>query len=260
MALGTLVGMELYVVIPRGAFVVGGVLPLLGMGVIVAWQPVFPPNPATASRRAPFCFGRNLLSFGSAWSQGFLEGGMVGLLPIYLLHVGMSTSGASHLMSGLMVGVIVAQVPVAWLADRYGRVALLVACNVVTLVGLTALVLPAGIVWLALCLFVVGACSGAFYPLGLALLGDRVPSSGLARANACYLAVNSLGSLTGPALAGAAMDQFGRPALFATGAATVGLVFAGWLVLDFGLRIFKPKAVPCAEPTASEAIPCTSAL
>jgi MFS family permease len=247
MALGTLLGMQLYTEFPLTAFVLGGVVPLLGMAVTLGWRPTFPPTQETQRHPSPFSIGRNFLSFGSTWSQGFLEGGMVGLLPLYLLYVGMSHSGASNLMSGLMVGVIVAQVPVAWLADRFGRVAVLVACNVITLIGLAGVLLPGGIAWLALCLLVVGACSGAFYPLGLALLGDRIPSSGLARANAWYLAVNSLGSLVGPALAGAAMDQCGRPALFTTGAATVGLVFALWLVLEIALRIFQPKAVPCAD-------------
>jgi MFS family permease len=171
---------------------------------------------------------------------------MVGLLPLYLLSVGLSTGDASALMSGLMIGVILAQVPVAWLADRFGRVSVLAVCNVVTLLGLGGLLVPGGTLWLASCLFVVGACSGAFYPLGLALLGERIGSSGLARANAYYLAINSLGSLAGPAIAGAAMDCFGRPALFMTGAATVGLVFAAWLALQIRSRTSRPMTAPLA--------------
>jgi len=68
---------------------------------------------------------------------------------------------------------------------------------------------------------VVGACCGALYPLGLALLGERVPASGLARANAWYLACNCAGSLTGPIVIGLAIDRYGLAAQFAVGAAAV---------------------------------------
>src|SRR5207249_9497035 len=125
-----------------------------------------------------------------------------------------SEAAASWLMSGLMIGIIVAQVPVAWLADRLGRTAVLVGCNVVALFGMTCLMFPTGTGWMALWLFAVGACSGAFYPLGLALLGERVPPGGMARANACYLAINCGGSMTGPVIAGAMMEWFGNRAMF----------------------------------------------
>src|SRR5262249_3573486 len=140
------------------------------------------------------------------------------------------------LLGGLMIGVILAQAPVAWLADRLGRTAVLVGCNVVALLGIGCLMLPLGHVWMALWLFAVGACSGAFYPLGLALLGGRTPPAGLARASAWYLAINCVGSMVGPVIAGAVMDWFGRGAMFAAGAAAVGGVLAVWLALGPGRR------------------------
>src|SRR5262249_34478440 len=84
---------------------------------------------------------------------------------------------------------------------------------------------------IAALLFAAGACSGAFYPLGLALLGERLPASDLARANAWYLAINCAGSLCGPVLAGTAMDWFGQEALFPAALIAVLLVVAAWAVL-----------------------------
>jgi MFS family permease len=228
MALGTLVGLQLYPLLPRVAFLLGGAAALLGGGVVLGWRPAFPADAEGAQGRTPLELGRNFLSFGSAWSQGFLEGGMVALLPIYLLSTGLSEGAVSWLMSGLMVGVILAQVPVAWLADRLGRLAVLAGCNAVALGGIACLTIPAGTAWLALWLFAVGACSGAFYPLGLALLGERLPPAGLARANAWFLAINCAGSVTGPAAVGYVMDRFGRGAMFLAGGAAVGLVLIGW--------------------------------
>ena len=228
MALGTLVGLQLYPLAPRVAFLLGGAAALLGGVVVMVWKPTFPADAEKGYGRAPLDFGRNFLGFGSAWSQGFLEGGMVALLPIYLLSTGLSEGAVSWLMSGLMVGVILAQVPLAWLADRLGRLAVLAGCNAVALGGIACLMVPAGTAWLALWLFAVGACSGAFYPLGLALLGERLPPAGLARANAWFLAINCAGSVTGPAVVGHVMDLFGRGAMFLAGGGAVGLVLAGW--------------------------------
>jgi len=228
MALGTYVGLTLDVHSPRLAFGVGGAVTLLcGTGVLpwLAW----PGDLAEESHgRTPLGLGRNFLSFGSAWAQGFLEGCMVALLPVYLLAVGYSEQYVGWLMGGLMVGVILFQVPVAWLADRLGRTAVLAGCYAAVIAGLGWLPFRHGPVDLPVALFLVGACSGAFYPLGLAVLGERLPSAGLARASAWYLAINCLGSVTGPVVAGAAMDCFGRHALFLTGAVVVSLVLAAW--------------------------------
>jgi MFS family permease len=234
MALGTLVGLQLYPVAPRTAFVLGGASALLGTLVVTLWRPELASAAEGKHAATPLEFERNYLSFGSAWSQGFLEGGMVGLLSIYLLAGGLNEAATSWLMSGLMIGVILAQVPVAWLADRLGRSQVLLACNIVALAGIGCLLVPGSFAWLAFWLFVVGASSGAFYPLGLALLGERLPASGLARANAWYLGINCLGSLTGPVVAGVAMDWFGRGALFLAGGGAVLLVLATWLVLRIG--------------------------
>jgi MFS family permease len=64
----------------------------------------------------------------------------------------------------------------------------------------------------------------------LAVLGERVPPSAMGRANAWYLASNCAGSLMGPVLAGAAMDLFGRRALFAAAAVAVVGVIGVWLL------------------------------
>src|SRR5262249_15310175 len=81
---------------------------------------------------------------------------------------------------------------------------------------------------LSACLFMVGFCCGALYPLGLALLGDRVPSAGMARANACYLACNCAGSLCGPVLFGITIDLFGQPSQFLVGGGAVAAVLGLW--------------------------------
>jgi MFS family permease len=223
-ALGNLVGLQLYSEWRRLAFGLGGTAGLVAGVIVLGWLS-WPAEPHEERRsRAPLAPVRNFLGFGSAWSQGFLEGGMVAFLTLYLLFLGLSDVRVSWLTSGLMIAVILFQVPVAWLADRLGRSRVLLGCYAVTALGLALLPFCADSGWLVLWLFLVGACSGAFYPLGLALLGDRLPETALARAGAWYLGINCLGSLTGPVIMGRVMDHFGERAMFVVGGAAVVLI------------------------------------
>jgi MFS family permease len=252
-ALGNLVGLQMYQGAARGAFALGGAVSVAAGLVIALWMPPLAEVAEEQHGRQPLPLAPTFLSWGSAWSQGFLEGGMVALLPVYLLFLGMSDVGVSWLTSGIMIGVILFQVPVAWLADRVGRSAMLVGCYLVVATGLALLPfcsnftwsLQAGPPWLAVWLLLVGACSGAFYPLGLALLGSRIPPSGLARASALYLGINCVGSLTGPVVTGVVMDRFGDRAMFLAGEAAVLLVLFTWVGLR--LRARRQATVPRGE-------------
>jgi MFS family permease len=177
--------------------------------------------------------GRHVLCFGTAWFQGFLEGGMLAFLSLYLISLGMSADLAGGLMSVTLVGVILFQVPVAWLADRFGRLLVLLACYSVVGCGLVLVPLCQASVWLGLCLFFLGACSGALYPLALALLGERTPREGLARAYSIFMAMECVGSQFGATAMGQARDWWGEGSMFATGLAALVLVLASWLVVQW---------------------------
>lgn len=211
------------------AFFVGAVFPLLA-GLIAettlareAWDDA----PAAA---APIAWRKHVLSFGTAWGQGFLEGGMLAFLSLYLVSRGLSTSAAGVLMGLAMVGVIAFQVPVAWVADRFGRRPTLLACYGVALAGLLAVPWCESPAWLGVWLFLFGACAGAMYPLGLSLLDDSVPASHLARAYAWYMTMECIGSQMGAAAMGRARDAWGPASMFFVAAAGLLGVLAVWSV------------------------------
>ena len=156
---------------------------------------------------------------------------MVTFLPLHLLAVGYTEAQVSGLMAVLFLGVVLFQTPSAHLADRFGRLRMLLIFHGVLLLGLCCLPFCTGPLTVGPWLFVVGGCCAAVYPLGLALLGERTPPAALAPANAWYLACNCAGSLTGPVLMGAAIDLTGaHVALFGAGAAAVALVLMVWVV------------------------------
>jgi MFS family permease len=246
--LGSVVGLPLYPYLPRVAFALGGLVTLLA--VAFAWKSVPTQDgheeiaPDSSQPRAPgsSALGPSarlhppiaVLGLGTAWVQGFLEGGTITFLSIYLLSLGYAEAGVSTLMGGLFAGVILAQLPLAKLADRVGRLRVLLLCHALLLAGLLLVPRTRPPVILGSWLFVLGACCGALYPLGLALLGERVRSDGLATANAWYLASNCAGSLSGPILLGLAIDAFGLRALFVVGASAVVAVIAAWMSLTGG--------------------------
>jgi MFS family permease len=225
---GTGLGLQYYSAVPYLVFALAGIPALAAGGVIVLCPGAFVPPPQETGDCPELAVRRNVLTFGSAWAQGFLEGGMVGHLAVYLLFLGMSEGATSWVVSGIMIGIIVSQVPVAAMADRFGRTATLLACYGATLIALMIMPFCGPSAWLVTALLVAGACSTAFYPLGVTLLGERLPPTALARGNARFLAFNCLGSLIGPAVAGAAMDLFGKPALFVSGQGAVLLILGTW--------------------------------
>ncbi|HEY7307773.1 MAG TPA: MFS transporter [Gemmataceae bacterium] len=227
-ALGSLVGLPLYPLNPRFPFALGGAVTLAS--ALLAWLgwPVDGPALEKTAGDSSLSLRKNSLSYGTAWVQGFLEGGLITFLSIYLLGLDYTEGAVSLLIGGLFAGVILCQVPVAWLADRLGRLRVLLGCHSLLLAALLFLRWCPGTASLSVCLFLLGTCCGALYPLGLALLGDRVPAAGLARANACYLASNCAGSLCGPVLFGLVIDVFGLSAQFFVGVLSVALVVGVW--------------------------------
>jgi MFS family permease len=186
------------------------------------------PSVATTADAPPLAWAARHLSYGTAWSQGFLEGGMLAFLSLYLLSRGLSADTAGGLMGATMIGVILFQVPVAWLADRLGRLPVLLACYAVVLAGLLLVPWCQDTGLLTALLFLFGACCGAMYPLGLALLGDHGSEHALSRSYACYLAMECVGSQMGAAAMGRARDVWGEWAMFPVGAAAVGGVLLSW--------------------------------
>jgi MFS family permease len=230
-ALGSVVGLPLFPHAPKGAFALGGLVTLLAISFAWFAMPSRPIRESETGDESPFPLRAGLLSLGTAWAQGFLEGGTITFLSIYLLSLGYSEAGVGSLMGGLFAGVILAQLPLAALADRLGRLRVLLLCHAIVLTGLVCVPFVQAASLLGGWLFLLGCSCGALYPLGLALLGERIPPSGLAKANAWYLASNCAGSLSGPVLIGLTIDGFGLRAQFAAAAVAVLVVLASWVIV-----------------------------
>jgi MFS family permease len=191
-----------------------------------------PPLPArpktevlTVAKAAPTVAAAGLLA-------GFCESAAYALVPLYGLRSGMDQSAALGLLTAVILGGIVLQYPIGWLADRMARrllLALLALAGAVVAL-LWPLVMDAYPAALAVGV-VIGGLVLSYYSIGLALLGQRFALEDLAVANAAFILCYELGTLTGPAVAGAAMDlwRHGLPATIALASLLFSaLAFSRW--------------------------------
>ena len=182
-------------------------------------------------RRAPAAMVAGLV-------HGAIEAAALSLLPIYAVHSGAGVAKGASLVSLFVLGTSAPQIPIGWLADRVDRGRLLVVVAVGGAAGATLLAsigLGRSTIF-PLLLVAWSSTVGAFYPVGLNLLGDDADQPDgarvfAARVNAAYVMTYALGMIVGPPLVGAGFDLHPPSGLFWTMAVLIGAYAA-----VFGVR------------------------
>ncbi|WP_188637127.1 MFS transporter [Halopseudomonas pertucinogena] len=180
---------------------------LLLLGVAVLWQVDGAPqiNAQNASGKGVTEFVRRMPAV--AWAvilfAGF-EAMALTLMPVYLIREGFPPAMALVMVSTVVVGDAVLQLPIGWLADRVPRTTLYRVCGLVLLGSSLSIpvLLHGPFIWPALVLF--GASAGGLYTLSLILVGQRFRDDALVRANAHIALLWGAGCLFGPLVTGAA--------------------------------------------------------
>jgi len=129
------------------------------------------------------------------------------LLPLFGVRHGMSEASAALMLTMLALGNVVLLFPIGWLADTVDRGLALLLCAGATMIG--ALALPLLIedrVLLWPMLFVWGGFFAGIYTVALTLVGQMYKGAELVSANATIGLIWGLGALTGPSVAGVAME------------------------------------------------------
>jgi MFS family permease len=154
------------------------------------------------------------LTTAAGFISGFLETGVLSLLPVYGMRIGLETAYALTLVSIFSVGSFVCQPFIGWIADRmsFRFIALLTAVLSVVVVPLVhyslSLALMAGVL-----LFVWGGSVGAFYTLGMLNIGKVFKNSNLTSASSMFVMAYTFGMVVGPLLGGASMQLLGTAGL-----------------------------------------------
>ena len=153
------------------------------------------------------------LAMAATMLNAALEAAGMNLLTIYAVNLGWSEKAATALLSVLMLGTIVLQLPVGWLADRVDRGRLITLFAALSTAG--ALVWPfalaaAPLAWVLM--FFWGGAFVAIYTLVITRVGEQFSGATLAGIYAAMSVMWGLGALLGPSLGGLAMS-FGRDGL-----------------------------------------------
>jgi MFS family permease len=156
----------------------------------------------------------------------FFDGTILSLFPVFGMHYGYSAAVAALMVSVILGGDAVLQLPLGWLADHMNRQRLHQYCGWLTL-GL-ALALPwlMDKLWMLYpALVILGAAAGGIYTLALIQIGQIYRGNDLVTANAAAGMLWGVGSLIGPVFGGAALT-LGRNGLPFTIAIAVLLFIA----------------------------------
>ncbi|HSH41242.1 MAG TPA: MFS transporter [Arenicellales bacterium] len=140
---------------------------------------------------------------------GIAEQSLLGLLSLWGLGIGLSTSNAVFLTTLFAVGGVVLMLPVGWLSDRADRFNLLIGVVVLGTLCTAALPLLAGSeAALFTVVLALGGAVAAFYVLGLTLIGETstTRNADLVSLNTVFIMAYTVGMVIGPVAAGGGMD------------------------------------------------------
>ena len=171
-----------------------------------------------------FCRGLPAIAWAVALFAAF-EAMILTLLPVYCLRQGFTEDIALAMVSTVVVGDAVLQLPIGALADRLSRRSLFTGCAVALLLSSLAipLLLHTLLIWPLWVLF--GASAGGLFTLSLILIGERYRDDALVRANAHVAQLWGIGCLIGPLVAGAGSQWVsGHALLWLMAAGAFGLI------------------------------------
>ncbi|MCP5029633.1 MAG: MFS transporter [Actinomycetia bacterium] len=161
---------------------------------------------------------------GSFW-VGAGAGTLLGMGAVYGSAVGLSPDRIALFLTAPLIGAIVAQKPVGWLADRYPRRGVIFGIAVQGAAAATGLLLVGDGTAAALALmFVLGAALFPLYSLVVAYANDWVEPEQMVGASAALVRTNGAGAVVGPLVAAGLMAVGDARLFFATLIATHGMV------------------------------------
>lgn len=182
---------------------------------------------APASSNLPRLILLAPLALSAILAFGLVETTLFALMPLYGLSLGYDEAEAALLLSVLIAGNIVMQLPIGWLADRWSARGMVIVCAVVGGLGLALWPLALDVYAIALPLLLIGGgILGGLYSLSLTLLGTRFRGGDLAVANTAFVLMYQVGAMIGPAVTGSLMNGLGPHSLPLALALTL-MVFAG---------------------------------
>jgi MFS family permease len=158
------------------------------------------------------------------------DGIILSFFSIFGIRSGLSLPTASWILGAGILGNVVAQPLFGLLADKWSRTGTIIVTALVTIVLSIAMiwVVQSWLIWPVM--IVAGSTAFAAYTVALTVLGENFKGADLITGSAAISVMWGIGGLTGPPIAGAAVDLFGVNAVPLTLAAIYTILVAGLLI------------------------------
>ena len=153
-----------------------------------------------------------------------IDGAVIVHLAIYGLRLETGLTVSTAMVSAFLIGNIVLQIPIGWLADKLNGYRVLAICSVAgVLCSMAVVIFAPNHNVILLFLMILGGFTYGLYTIALTLLGERFSGSNLVAANAAFAIMWGVGGLAGPVAGGIAMDMLGPQGLPLTIVVVCGL-------------------------------------
>ncbi len=226
-------------------YLVGGLLPLLALGVILRLPPIPREGQWAGTETVAVRDVLPRMRFGMVcgFSAGAIEVTVLNLFPVYAREVGHTEAQAALLLTVIGVGNVVFAPAIGWFAGRFGMGPTVAAGSALLLLGTPALyvvvgggdnpaALPVMMLW--------GAGVEATYLLGIFVVAMGFTGLRLVTASALFAQCFGIGMLFGPLVGGVLMEHVWPPhgllALWMALAALPPLAFLAFRKREFGMR------------------------
>lgn len=219
-------------------------LPLLLGGAVLAALPLARQTALRSATTVSLRLVASLapLAIAAVFCYGLYEDVPAYLLSVYTLRIGLGADIAAYTITAFALGNLLGAVPLGVLSDKVGRLPVLTGCAAVGLacaLGMPGVTSSPTAYLMVIALW--GACAGALYAVGLAMVGDHFTGRALISANAVFGTVYAAAALIGPLINGTAMQLWDPHGLLVSCA----LIFAAFLLIAVlaALR----RSVPSAD-------------
>jgi MFS family permease len=147
------------------------------------------------------------LLVAGVFAFGIVDSSALSLLPVFGLHLGWSEEASTLLVTLLVAGSLILQLPIGFLSDHMERHRVLEICAVAGTAAAVAFPFTLGHDWaMWISLFIIGGAISGLYTVSLAILGDRYRGGELAAVVSLIAMFFAVGSTLGPVVSGGAID------------------------------------------------------
>ena len=214
-AAGPLVGTLLFKVSQAVPFIACFALSLLAAVLATA----FIPSTASTSHHVEEILGglskKIIVPMSAGTLYGYSMSSLVTLIPLYLTQeLKVTETEMGTILTAVIVGAILSQIPLGRAADRFGKRRTLLICSIVLSIVFWVMAFHSDWRYFILTGAIAGAMAGSLYPIGLAMIGGIVDKRRLGAATSLFSLAFGVGSLVGPSVSGLAMTHLGFRWLF----------------------------------------------